>query len=46
MIRLFLNGDSHFEEAVQSFNDMNFFSILPPEKSRNMRDMSFAFYMH
>lgn len=34
MIRLFLNGESHFEEAVQSFNDMNFFSILPPEKKQ------------
>lgn len=34
MMRLFLNADSHFEEAVQSFNDMNFFSTLSPEKKR------------
>ena len=34
MIRLFLNGESHFEETVQSFNDMNFFTMLTTEKKQ------------
>lgn len=34
MIRLFLNGESHFEETVQVFNDMNFFSTLTVEKKQ------------
>ena len=34
MIRLYLNGDSHFQEAVQSLNDMKFFSILAPAKKQ------------
>lgn len=34
MIRLFLNTDSHYEEAVKSFNDMNFFNTLPTEKKQ------------
>lgn len=34
MIRLFLNGESHLEERVQSFNDMNFFSMLTNEKKQ------------
>lgn len=34
LIRLFLNGGSHFKEAIQSFNDMNFFSTLSLEKKQ------------
>lgn len=44
MIRLFLNGESHLEERVQSFNDMNFFSMLTNEKKQEYARYVLCFY--
>ena len=43
MIRLFLNSDSHFEESVRAFNDMNFFSIMSLEDKQKFAQYVLCF---